>query len=65
MVKLLCSAKSRALMSVVASVFFLFGSIFFLPQFSDYAVAGVWCFILGSALFLLMSSVGIFAKEGK
>lgn len=51
------------MMSVVASLFFLLGSILFLPAFSQYAVEGVWCFIAGSAVFLLMSSLDVVFSE--
>ncbi|VUD62677.1 hypothetical protein TDB9533_03089 [Thalassocella blandensis] len=61
--KLICGAGSRAMMSVVASLFFLLGSILFLPAFSQYAVEGVWCFIAGSAVFLLMSSLDVVFSE--
>ena len=55
----LCSAESRTILSILASICFLLGSILFLPKFSAFAVVGVWCFIVGSALFLIMSSLDI------
>lgn len=61
--KLFISSAARASMSAVASLFFLLGSIMFLPQFAEYAVSGVWCFIVGSAIFLVMSVLDIVFSE--
>ncbi|SHF93387.1 YrhK-like protein [Microbulbifer donghaiensis] len=40
---------------IFASVFFLVGSILFLPNFADHSVTGVWCFATGSFILLITS----------
>ncbi|MCK7599130.1 YrhK family protein [Microbulbifer sp. CAU 1566] len=49
--------KRRINMSlmIVASLFFLIGSILFLPQFANYSTVGVWCFATGSFTMLAIS----------
>ncbi|WP_425606612.1 YrhK family protein [Microbulbifer litoralis] len=48
--------KLHNLLGVVSSIAFLSGSILFLPNFSQYAVAGVWLFALGSLLMLMTTA---------
>ncbi|CCQ10045.1 hypothetical protein PALB_9100 [Pseudoalteromonas luteoviolacea B = ATCC 29581] len=45
----------RNKLSIAASLSFLSGSSLFLPNFSNYAVVGVWLFIIGSLLMLIDS----------
>lgn len=40
-------------LGLVSSLSFFFGSTLFLPTFADYATAGVWLFMFGSALMFI------------
>lgn len=44
-----------SILNIIASAFFLLGSILFLPPYAEYAVTGTWCFVMGSMVFLLAS----------
>eukprot|EP00121_Abeoforma_whisleri_P005305 Awhi_evm1s4805 len=40
---------------LIGGLFFIIGSVFFLPQYEQYANAGAWLFIIGSILYLLVA----------
>lgn len=44
-----------ALAYIAGAATFLIGSIFFLPALEQYAAAGAWLFILGSAIYLVVT----------
>ena len=45
----------NAVVYLIGGVLFIFGSILFLPGFSKYSNIGVWIFIIGSLLYLLVT----------
>lgn len=51
-----------AVINALACASFFFGSMLFLPKFSDYATQGVWLFMLGSVLMFLTSAAAISQK---
>jgi hypothetical protein len=53
--------KVNALLGVLSSLCFLFGSLLFLPNFAEYSVTGVWLFAMGSALMLVTTMQQAFA----
>lgn len=54
--------RINLLLMIIASLFFLIGSILFLPQFSDYSLIGVWSFAIGSFTMLAISVVDLFEE---
>ena len=45
--------KTFSLLGTLSSLAFFFGSMMFLPTFTNYATIGVWLFMLGSALMFI------------
>ncbi|AYA63045.1 YrhK family protein [Alteromonas sp. RKMC-009] len=56
--------SSCYLLNILAGFTFLGGSSLFLPQFANYAVTGVYLFMLGSVLWIYTSTVD-FLKHKK
>ncbi|MFD1217514.1 YrhK family protein [Microbulbifer celer] len=54
--------RINLVLMILASLFFLVGSILFLPQFVNYSVVGVWFFATGSFT-LLATSVADLLEE--